>query len=62
VVTKSYPAFFFQQGSAADFLGFPLDANSSLEIVVDAGSLILYGADADNTTQDPSVHLARRTM
>ncbi len=62
VVTKSYPAFFFQQGSAADFLGFPLDANSSLDIAVDVGSLVVYGADADNTTQDPSAHLAKRTQ
>jgi streptogramin lyase len=61
VVTKSYPAFFFQQGSAADFLGAPLDANSSLDIAVDAGSLVVYGATADNTTQDPSVSLAKRT-
>jgi hypothetical protein len=61
VVTKSYPAFFFQQLSAADFLGAPLDANSSLEIAVDAGSLVVYGANADNTTQDPSAHLAKRT-
>jgi streptogramin lyase len=60
VVTKSYPAIFFQQGSAADFLGAPLDANSSLEIRVDAGSLIVYGATADNTTQDPSLQLAKR--
>jgi streptogramin lyase len=60
VVTKSYPAIFFQQGSAADFLGAPLDTNSSIEIAVDAGSLIVYGATADNITQDPSLQLAKR--
>jgi len=60
VVTKSYPAIFFQQGTAADFLGAPLDSNSSIEIRVDAGSLIVYGATADNITQDPSLQLARR--
>lgn len=58
-LTKSYPAFFFQQGSAADFLGAPLGANSSIEILVDSGSLIVYGATADNITQDPSLQLAR---
>jgi streptogramin lyase len=60
VVTKSYPAIFFQQVSAADFLGAPLDTNSSIEILVDAGSLIVYGATADNITQDPSLQLAKR--
>lgn len=58
-LTKSYPAFFFQQGSAADFLGAPLGANSSIEIRVDSGSLIVYGVTADNITQDPSLQLAR---
>ena len=59
-VTKSYPAVFFQQGSAADFLGGALDANDSIQISVDSGSLIVYGATADNTTQDPSLQLAKK--
>jgi hypothetical protein len=59
-VTKSYPAVFFQQGSAEDFLGAALDANDSIQISVDSGSLIVYGATADNTTQDPSLQLAKK--
>ena len=59
-VTKSYPAVFFQQGSAADFLGAALGANDSIQISVNSGSLIVYGATADNITQDPSLQLAKR--
>ncbi len=58
-VTKSYPAVFFQQGSAADFLGAALGANDSIQISVNSGSLIVYGATADNITQDPSLQLAK---
>jgi virginiamycin B lyase len=59
-VSKSYPAVFFQQGSDANFLGAALSANDSIEISVNSGSLIVYGATADNTTQDPSLQLAKK--
>ncbi len=61
-VSKTYPATFFQQGSAADFLGASLSANDSIQISVDSGSLIVYGATADNTTQDPSLQLAKKVI
>ena len=59
-VAKSYPATFFQQGTATDVLGAPLNANDSIQISVDSGSLIVYGATADNITQDPSLQLAKK--
>jgi hypothetical protein len=59
-VPKTYPATFFQQGSATDVLGVSLGANDSIQISVDSGSLIVYGATADDTTQDPSLQLAKK--
>jgi hypothetical protein len=59
-VTKNYPATFFQQGSDANFLGAALSADDSITISVDSGSLVVYGATADNTTQDPSLQLAKK--
>jgi hypothetical protein len=59
-LAKNYPAVFFQQGSDADFLGAPLAANDSIEIAVVSGSLAVYAATADNSTQDPSLQLAKK--
>ena len=61
-VSKTYPATFFQQGTATDVLGAPLNANDSITISVDSGSLVVYGATADNTTQDPSLQLAKKVI
>ncbi|HEY6928542.1 MAG TPA: hypothetical protein VJA66_02595 [Thermoanaerobaculia bacterium] len=59
-VAKNYPATFFQQVSDADFLGAPPSANDSIQIRVVSGSLVVYAATADNTTQDPSLQLAKK--
>ena len=61
-VAKTYPATFFQQGSATDVLGASLGPSDSIQISVDAGSLIVYGATADDTTQDPSLQLAKKVI
>ena len=55
-VTKTYAPNY----SAAAFLGAAPSANDSLVVSVDAGSLFIYGATTDNTTQDPSVQLGRK--
>ena len=52
------PTFFLQQ-SAADFLGWALQASDSIEITIDRGSVIVYGATTDNETNDPSIQIAR---
>ncbi len=60
-LTRSFPAGFFQQVSASEFLGnLTLTGGESIEIYIDGGQAILYGASSDNTTNDPSVQLARR--
>ncbi len=54
-VSHTYPADYFIQQSASDFLGgFALPAGASLRITFSGGGLILYGATADNVTNDPS--------
>ena len=60
-VTKSYPANFFEQATLDSFLGGVLVAgNESLTLQMTAGQAIVYGATADNVTNDPSVILAHR--
>lgn len=58
--TKTYGANFFEQVSAAAFIGGDLGGNDTFSLHVDAGSVIVYGAATDNKTQDPALQLARR--
>jgi uncharacterized repeat protein (TIGR01451 family) len=61
-LTKSYPPNFFEQISGVEFLaGAPFGANDSITILVNSGSVIVYGVTADNTTQDPSIQFATKT-
>jgi len=54
-VSKSYPASFFVQAKATDFLGVTsLPADGSIEIRITAGSGIFSGSTVDNRTQDTS--------
>jgi hypothetical protein len=57
--TQSFPPTYLVQVDAAAFLGGPLGNNHSLQISVSDGSAIIYGATADNTTNDPSIEFAR---
>jgi hypothetical protein len=56
---RSYDPNFFEQVSAQEFLGVPLEADDSIEITVERGSVIIYGATTDNTTNDSSLQYAR---
>lgn len=56
---KSLDPNFFVQQTAAEFLGTTLEPDDSIEFRIDRGSVILYGATTDNTTNDPSVQYAR---
>lgn len=58
-LTKTFPADFFEQRTAADFLGIPPGPNDSIALRIDSGSAVLYGSTTDNITQDPSLQLAR---
>jgi hypothetical protein len=62
-LTKSYPPNFFEQISGVEFLeGAPFGASDSITIQVISGSAIVYGATADNTTQDPSIQFATKAQ
>jgi len=53
--TVTYPPNYLQQLDAASFLGVPLTNNDSIELSVSNGAAIIYGATADNITNDPSL-------
>ncbi len=62
-LSKTYAANFFEQLDVASFLGgFPLAANRSVTIDVVSGNLFVYGATADNTTNDPAVLFAKNIL
>src|ERR1700693_1833325 len=54
-VSHSYPPTHFEQTDAASFLGGALGSDQSIEISIVSGSAIIYGATADNTTNDSSI-------
>jgi hypothetical protein len=58
---KRYAATWFEQVSASAFLeGLALSGGETIQIFVESGNAILYGAITDNKTNDPSFQLARR--
>jgi hypothetical protein len=59
-VSKTYAPTWFEQVDATTFLGAAPSANDSLTVSVVSGTLFIYGATTDNTTQDPSVQLGRK--
>jgi hypothetical protein len=62
-LTRTYPSNFFEQKDVATFLGLlPLGPNQSITIDVVSGSLFVYGATADNRTNDPAVNFARNVL
>jgi hypothetical protein len=62
-VTRTYGANFFLQTDAAAFLGGVIPgANDSISVDVLSGSLFLYGATADNRTNDPALQEAEKVF
>lgn len=59
-IAKTYAGNYFEQVDVGSFLGAAPAANDSLTITVTSGSLFVYGATTDNTTQDPSVQIGRK--
>jgi large repetitive protein len=54
---RSWPADYFLQQAAADFLGRAIGGNQSVAITVLDGSLHAYATMTDNLTNDPSIQL-----
>lgn len=60
-VDKSYaPTFFAQTGSAGFLDGLVLTGSESLTFTITSGSVIVYGSTTDNTTNDPTLQIARQ--
>lgn len=57
--TKTLPATYFIQESAANFLGVTPSPGDSIDFAINSGSAIIYGAVTDNTTQDPTLNYAK---
>jgi len=61
--SASYAANYFQQTDAASFLaGLAVNANDTITVTVNSGSLMLYGVTADNKTNDPAIEDAQPTV
>jgi streptogramin lyase len=59
-VSRTFPATYHEQQSASAFLGVAtLPAGGSISVAVSDGAAIFYGATVDNTTDDPSLQVAR---
>lgn len=58
VRTDTYSPNWFEQVSAAAFVGQEIARDQTIEIKVMTGSAIVYGATTDNVTNDPSVQFA----
>jgi hypothetical protein len=56
-LVKTYAANFFEQVSAAQFLGFDPPAGGKIVVSAFQKEFIVYGATTDNHTNDPSVRI-----
>jgi hypothetical protein len=61
-LTKSYGATFFEQVNANTYVGVTLDGSDTITFAMNSGRAIIYGAQTDNKTQDPSVQYAKKTF
>ncbi len=59
---KTYAANFFEQVSANGYLGMTLESSDTVTFTVTSGQAIIYGAQTDNKTQDPSVQYAKKSF
>ncbi len=60
IVTKTYGATFFEQVNANSYVGVVLDSSDTITFAMTSGKAIIYGAQTDNKTQDPSVQYAKK--
>ena len=58
-VAKHYDPTYFEQQASDTFLGVTLLPNDSIEVSVESGSAVVYGATTDNTTNDPSIQFVK---
>jgi hypothetical protein len=61
-VNKTYVANLFEQVAANTYVGVILTGSDTITISMNSGKAILYGAQTDNKTQDPSVQYFKKTF
>ncbi|MEA2464799.1 MAG: hypothetical protein QOJ98_2546 [Acidobacteriota bacterium] len=61
-VNKSYAPNFFEQVGANGYVGVILAGSDTITISMNSGKAIIYGAQTDNKTQDPSVQYVKKTF
>ena len=59
VVKRNYPAEYFIQGSAASFTGVAPEAGDTIVVYSQQKAFFAYGSIIDNTSNDPSVQIAK---
>ena len=60
--SRSFPANYFTQMSASDFIGGSIAANQSIVISIDAGSVVVYGSTASSTGVGSTLQIAARVV
>ena len=61
-LTKAYEPTFFTQPTSAQLLDYALVGGETISFTVTSGSAFIYGSTTDNTTNDPSIQLARPVL
>jgi Bacterial Ig-like domain (group 2) len=56
-----YDPTYFKQFSSSDLLGLVLTGGETITLTVNSGSIIIYGSTTDDTTQDPTLQVARKS-
>jgi len=59
IVTRTYPANYFVQPDATSLLGLATQPGDTINIFPIDGPVFVYGSIIDNTTNDPSLQIAR---
>lgn len=60
--SKTYAANYFEQVGATAYLGLSLESSDTITFTMTSGRAIIYGAQTDNKTQDPSVQYAKKSF
>lgn len=60
--TKTYGPNYFEQVNANSYVGMTLDGSDTITFTINSGKAIIYGAQTDNKTQDPSAQYAKKAF
>jgi hypothetical protein len=61
-IIKDYRPNYFEQINGSVYTGLALEGSDTITFSVSSGKAVIYGAQTDNKTQDPSVQYAKRSF